>query len=269
VCRRTFSQATGSETFGQKKRRLNAPVWKLLCSGVSQRRIALLLGTNPKTVARKLVFHAARSRAEHEAELKERAISTARRIKKFQFDELETFERSKLLPVSVPLAVCAKTRRILGFQVASMPAKGLLVEASLKKYGKRPDDRKGAIERLLNSLVPISDEAGCELLSDQCPRYPSAVSQAFQARGVHKTVKGRRGCVVGQGELKKVGRDPLFSLNHTCAMLRANLNRLFRRTWCTTKRIDRLEAHLWIYVRFHNEVLLKWPPEKRGEAFAM
>jgi hypothetical protein len=75
--------------------------------------------------------------------------------------------------------------------------------------------------------------------------------------------------VVGQGELKKVGRDPLFSLNHTCAMLRANLNRLFRRTWCTTKRIDRLEAHLWIYVRFHNEVLLKWPPEKRGEAFAM
>jgi len=37
----------------------------------------------------------------------------------------------------------------------------------------------------------------------------------------HRTVKGRRGSIAGQGELKKIGFDPLFSLNHTCAMLRA------------------------------------------------
>lgn len=71
----------------------------------------------------------------------------------------------------------------------------------------------------------------------------------------HKRVKGRRGCVVGQGELKRGGRDPLFALNHTAAMLRANVNRLFRRTWCTTKRMDRLKAHLMIYIDFHNTVL--------------
>ncbi|MBU6155196.1 MAG: hypothetical protein KGP28_12905, partial [Bdellovibrionales bacterium] len=48
---------------------------------------------------------------------------------------------------------------------------------------------------------------------------------------------------------------PIFSLNHTCAMLRANLNRLFRRTWCTTKTIQGLIDHLSIYVAFHNRRL--------------
>jgi hypothetical protein len=60
---------------------------------------------------------------------------------------------------------------------------------------------------------------------------------------------------VGQGELKSGGFDPLFSFNHTAAMLRANINRLVRKTWCTTKRIDRLEAHIALYVQFHNREL--------------
>ena len=45
--------------------------------------------------------------------------------------------------------------------------------------------------------------------------------------------------MTGQGELRDKRFDPMFALNHTCAMLRANINRLFRRTWCTSKRIDR------------------------------
>jgi hypothetical protein len=35
------------------------------------------------------------------------------------------------------------------------------------------------------------------------------------------------------------------------------VNRLIRRTWCTTKKRERLKDHLDIYVQFHNEVLLK------------
>ncbi|MCB0350947.1 MAG: transposase, partial [Bdellovibrionales bacterium] len=72
----------------------------------------------------------------------------------------------------------------------------------------------------------------------------------------HLTTPGQRGCVAGQGELKKVAFDPLFSINHTFAMCRANINRLLRRTWCTTKRPDRLVAHLDLYVNFHNRRLL-------------
>jgi hypothetical protein len=38
-------------------------------------------------------------------------------------------------------------------------------------------------------------------------------------------------------------------------MLRANLNRLFRKTWCTTKNKQGLIDHLSLYVEFHNRVL--------------
>ena len=74
-----------------------------------------------------------------------------------------------------------------------------------------------------------------------------------------KTCKGKRGCVTGQGELKKVGFDPLFSLNHTFAMFRANMNRLFRKTWCTTKVPQGLIDHIDLYIQHHNRVLVRQP----------
>ena len=46
------------------------------------------------------------------------------------------------------------------------------------------------------------------------------------------------------------------ALESELAMLRANINRLIRRTWCTTKRVDRLEAHLRVYADYHNRELL-------------
>ncbi|HXH76731.1 MAG TPA: hypothetical protein VNJ08_17305, partial [Bacteriovoracaceae bacterium] len=60
-----------------------------------------------------------------------------------------------------------------------------------------------------------------------------------------------------QGELKKVRFDPLFMVNHTCALLRANVNRLIRKTWCTTKDPARLKDHLDVFVYYYNEILLK------------
>ena len=62
---------------------------------------------------------------------------------------------------------------------------------------------------------------------------------------------GRKGCVAGQGEMKKVGFDPLFSINHTFAMMRANISRLNRRTWNTTKKLSALVDHLSIYAWRH------------------
>jgi hypothetical protein len=166
---------------------------------------------------------------------------------------MESSERSKCLPVSIPLAVEKDSRKVLGFRVCSMPAKGLLVALSREKYGPRADHRAANVDSLLKEIQPLlSLEA--HLTSDQNPKYPSWIQKALPNLK-HTTVKGRRGAVVGQGELKKIGFDPLFSLNHTCAMLRANINRLFRRTWCTTKRMDRLADHIALYIDYHNQVL--------------
>jgi hypothetical protein len=61
---------------------------------------------------------------------------------------------------------------------------------------------------------------------------------------------------VGLGQLKKIGFDPLLSLNHTYAMLRANINRLIRKTWRTTKDPWGLKDHIELYVNFHNHQII-------------
>jgi hypothetical protein len=94
----------------------------------------------------------------------------------------------------------------------------------------------------------------CRLKSDSNPRYPRYVHRYFP-KARHDTVEGKRGCVTGQGELKRGRFDPLFALNHTFAMLRANLSRLVRKTWCTTKKAEALADHLAIYVQYHNTEL--------------
>ncbi|MDR3606298.1 MAG: hypothetical protein P4M08_02835 [Oligoflexia bacterium] len=245
-----FSSAALLPNFRQKKRQLNHRLDLLLVSGVSRRRAAILLKINRKTVARKVRFLAEEARLEQSAWLE---TLSSRPISKVQFDDLETSEHTKCKPLSVALAVEPKSRKILGFQVSQMPARGHLAEIARRKYGPRPDQRGQGWDALFSSLKPIV-APDAEWTSDENPHYPRYLKR-HHPNARHNTKKGRRGCVTGQGELKRGGFDPLFSLNHTCAMLRANLNRLFRRTWCTTKTREGLIDHLSIYVRYHNQVL--------------
>ena len=174
-------------------------------------------------------------------------------LTEIQFDDLETSEHTKCKPLSVALAVDPKSRKILTFQVSQMPAKGLLAKRSLQKYGYRKDERSKGWDQLMRELVPVASKA-VTFHSDENPHYPKFVKK-YHPHATHKVVKGGRGSITGQGELKKLIFDPLFSLNHTCAMMRANLNRLFRRTWCISKTKQGLIDHLSIYVRYHNLIL--------------
>ena len=164
---------------------------------------------------------------------------------------METFEHTKCKPVSIAIAVEKKSRLILATAAVSMPAKGLLAKIARKRYPPRKDERRKAM-RLVLSTVAAVGAPDLHLMSDKCPRYPKEIRR-WVPRATHKAYKGRRGCIVGQGELKAGGFDPLFSLNHTCAMVRDNIKRLSRKTWCTTKRIDRLQCLLNLYTCYHNE----------------
>jgi transposase-like protein len=248
-CRRCFSLATFNQCYRQNKRRLNDKITKLLCSGVSQRRIAKLLKISRTTVARKLIFLG------EQAKIKLLESNFAHPSSKIiEFDDLETFEHTKCKPLSVTLALVFEERRFLGFEVSKMPAKGHLAKIAMKKYGPRKDERALGRKKLFSKIQPFVHPFS-EIKSDQNPYYPSDVKRHFPF-ATHTTLKGQRGSSTGQGELKKVRFDPLFSLNHTCAMLRANINRLARKTWCTTKNPARLEDHIAIYAAFHNLVLL-------------
>ena len=106
---------------------------------------------------------------------------------------------------------------------------------------------------LFKQLTPLLNPK-ITIKSDQCVFYKPIVNHYFPEAN-YLQFKGRKGGVAGQGELKKGWRDPLFKINHTFAMLRANINRLIRKTWCTTKKISRLIDHLTIYMWVHNSKL--------------
>lgn len=250
MCGNYFSKATFSDQYNQKVRRINYSLNRLLVSGVSQRRAAKLLLVSRSTVERRFRFLAEKSRREHFLFIQRYRTNPLDAV---QFDDLETSIHTKCKPASVALAVEPNSRKILDFQVSEMPAKGHLVKIAKAKYGSRPDRRGVGWDQLMQNLLPVLNRRAT-LLSDQNPHYPHYVKR-HHPEATHETVKGGRGCVAGQGELKKLHFDPLFSLNHTCAMLRANMNRLFRRTWCTSKTIEGLVNHLWLYVHYHNTVL--------------
>jgi hypothetical protein len=211
--------------------------------------MAFLLKANRKTVIRKFIFMGL---AAYEYLIEDR--KTYPPATEVEFDDLETFEHTKLKPLSVIAMVESKSRRIMGFRVARMPAKGLLVKRSLKKYGPRRDERKEKRQKLFEELKPFIAKHAV-IKSDESPHYPSDVKRNFPSAR-HIAFKGKRGCVVGQGELKGGGFDPLFSLNHSYAMIRANVNRVFRRTWNTTKKPERLSLHLAMYALYHNLFLI-------------
>ena len=134
-----------------------------------------------------------------------------------------------------------------------MPATGHLSVISRKKYGKRPDHRKQNLQVLCQELKEKLNDV-ITIRSDECPFYESIITDFFP-KASYAHYKGQKSRTYGQGELKRGGKDPLFSINHTFAMLRANINRLIRKTWCTTKKLSRLDDHLTIYMWFHNTKL--------------
>lgn len=252
TCQKGFSKATLHPCYWQKKRHKNNKVLLLYAACVSQREIARVENLNRKTVARKLKFLGPMAE-------KNMAIENAldARCSEIEFDDMETFVHTKLKPLSVSLAVEYKTRRILSFQVSPMPAKGLLAKKSVKKYGIREDKRAQGRKRLFEEIKPLVIET-LVIRSDSNPHYPEDVKRHFP-KALHQRVLGKRGAITGQGELKKAKFDPIFSLNHTCAMLRAHTARLIRKTWNTTKDPERLKDHLSIYAFVHNRRLKKKP----------
>lgn len=249
-CGHSFSGATESDLFGQKKRRINYQVYYLLVSGVSQRRAARFLNVNKTTIVRKFRFMADKL---VKLNTKPNFFLPNESVRQIQFDHMESFEHSKLKPLSILLIVDKPSRKILAADVCVSPAKGLLVKKSLKKYGKRKDQRTHRMHEIFKKIHKIYPNIE-QIESDQSPLYKPVV-KTYYPQISYKQYKGRRGCVTGRGELKSGGFDPLFSLNHTAASLRENVNRLFRKTWCTTKDKNELQRHIDLYIHYHNTKL--------------
>lgn len=214
------------------------------------RRSARHLNVHYMTVQRKLVYLARKSRQTNEEFLQ---FLKSQPVKHLQFDDLITSVHTKLKPLSISIAIDADSRAILGAKVSQIPAFGHLAELSRRKYGRRKNEHEQKLNELFSEIAE-SIHPYSRIESDEHRLYLPAVIRFFPLSD-YRQYKGEKGCVAGQGELKKVQRDPLFMINHTCAMFRANINRLIRRTWCTSKKEEMLENHIQIYICYHNQTL--------------
>lgn len=253
-CGKKFSASTLSPFYRQRKRRINARLFALLCSTTSVKDCAQILNITPVTVSRRIPLLANLSRVFQEKLIGELGKNPEGHV---QFDDLISKEHTKMKPLTVSLMTVASGANkglILGAKVGKIPAFGHLAKKSVKKYGKRENQHREALEKLFKSVVPaVASRALIE--SDDHRTYPEMVGKFFPEAN-HKRYKGGRGCISGQGELKKQHYDPLFMVNHTCAMLRAKISRLIRKSWCIPKKLEMLQYHLDIYIKFHNQKIL-------------
>ena len=171
-------------------------------------------------------------------------------IGQLYFDELETIEHTKLKPLSVLLFV-DDAYRILRTQVAVAPPKGCLAKISYDKYGPRKDEREDVLRQCFTELRGLKPQ---EIRSDAKPSYRKFTEEFFpgiEHKVFNRSEKERHRDRLHEKYQKQV-YDPMFTLNQRCAKLRANIRRLTRRSWCTTKLKENLQRHLEIYCFYNN-----------------
>lgn len=228
TCRKTFGSRRFSTTAGQHKPGVNDQLAKLLSSGVTFRRCAILLKIARLTVSRKFKFMARAARQAHLDFLAAGKLKSGY----VQFDEMETYERTKLKPISIALAVRARTGQIISARVAAMNCHGRMAGVSQRLYGNRFDTRERACRNVLKAVKSVAKEL-VTVATDGKLAYAPLIRQEIPGSS-HKVVVGGRKRVPG-------APDPLFRLNHTCAKIRADLSRMARKTWATTKRMWALQ----------------------------
>jgi transposase-like protein/IS1 family transposase len=235
-CGKSFSTQTHQPTYNQKRPDLNQQILRLLVSGIPQRGIARILKCSKNTVELKIKWLGLHTK-----------IPQFNNPKVLYIDEMESIEHTKLKPLTIPVAV-GDDFKILSTQVGRIPAKGPLAGISVKKYGYRPSESLQTLRRLfvdlkdqeINPQVIRTDEAAAYkgLIKEF---FPKAIHECFSSKEMIK--KKREMVFLSQ----KKPYDPLFPINQRHAKLRADIRRLTRRSWCTTKLPENLALHLRLY----------------------
>ena len=260
TCDQHFSATDSKPTRWQHRPDLNAKVLALAASGVSLRRMEKLLGCSKTTLRRKVEYLA------REAEKAHAAFLATVQTGYVMFDELETFIHSRWRQVSVPVVVRVKTGEILAFDVCRIPSTSPIggagalppppgVPRDAWVINDRPRLVPAALAACRHSMKP-----GASIATDGDGSYPKWIRKALP--GVtHQVRRSPKNNSLGRAKRKASGEprehDPLFAINLLFAKMRNDLARLGRKTWTTSKSIDGLRRHLWLYVAWNNDYRLR------------
>lgn len=239
LCKTLFCSRSFSDTFREHKPHLNPLIFKALCSGMTYRRTARVFHVSRKTVCAKFIKLSAKAKRLHIRALQARIRS----MPVVEFDEMESYQSSRLNMLSIPLAVQPKSGFILDARVALIRPKGRLAAKYPNAWRRwNRDTRRDACRSVLRRVERLR-RGGVLVRCDAKPQYPALI------RG---HVKGAR--------IEICRRSPEFPeskrftgyLNHAAAKLRADLARLRRRTWACTRKWQNLQRHLYLYMAWSN-----------------
>ena len=237
-CRKVFSQQTTTATHHQKHPEINALLARLLCEGVTLRGCSRVLGCTYDTVKSRTDWLAVQARTAHEQALASGRLSTSW----MQFDEMMTFEHARSRTLGIALVVRGKTAEILSITVGRIPSSGHLATIGKTRYAWTANEGPATCRRALEQAAIAAKKDACTVSCDKATSYPKLVAATIP----HAVVDARK-------RSKETGAfDPMFSLNLTCAKIRASVAVMARKTWTTTKSIEKLQDKLDIFVAVHN-----------------
>jgi len=247
TCRTKFSISTFMDIYRQHKPYLNRQVFKWYTNSASQRQIAENIQTTRTTVIRKFRFLADKARRVHGVQLITGQLNTT----DVQFDEQETFLRTKKLPLSIAIAVDGTRNRsggkIIDIDVGTMPAKSRNARSSQEQYGYQPDDRPYICQTVLNNVKLATGNQLVFITTDAKPGYKTYVAKRLP-NAIHFAISNE------QREWASRNQEyPLWWVNQACAANRHDMSRMRRRTCVTTKDVHELRRHLWLYVAHRNK----------------
>jgi len=248
ACGVNFSESTFMDTYRQHKPEVNEQVFNWYTDSASQRQIARNLEIARVTVVRKFRFLSEKARRIHACYIATGKLST----NQVQFDEQETYIRTKKLPVSIAIAVDGTRDRtggkIIDIDVAIMPAKSRNAFESQLMYGTQLDQRPYVCRTVLHNVRLACRFSSILIATDAKPAYRTYVRQMLP-KAIHLQVNRSD---EDREVVSKSSEHDLWWVNQCCSVTRHYLSRLRRRTCVTSKDIDELRRHLWLFAAKRN-----------------
>ena len=246
-CGRGFSRQTFRADYRDRKPWVNAPLARLLASGVGLRQSARLLRMTPNNLMAKALKLSLQCLHAHRNLLRRLEFHDPT----FLLDEFETFEGSRRTrPLTAPVIIEKESMLIVAADADTIPARGRLhprfqrvKDADERREGRRRNRSSRVVARVLKVAARAS-KGVVHLICDEKRTYPILARRAF----------GR--CILQQfsSKLPRTAFNPLFPINLTEAMLRDLLGRLRRRSWLASKKRQRLRSALAVTVCYRNYV---------------
>jgi len=217
---------------------LNPLFAKLLVEGNSIRGISRILGLTYYNTYKKFLWF--------KGLVEEHKKSPRFSANEIQFDEMESIHHTKCKPLSL-IVVLNERYQLMSAKVAEIPAKGRLAEFSRRKYGPRKNEREQKLNEAFKEVTDYLTNSPLQIKSDAHPVYRKIVNFYFPDCLYRQFVRKNKKDKLRERMHEKINKkryDPIFVVNHKCAVLRDRVKRLVRRSWCTTKKVENLQLHL-------------------------